>query len=48
MKHDPASGTEWSFSIVIVRSEMRTIGVIITIAHTVVKSVNLHATNGLE
>lgn len=48
MKHDPASSTEWSLGIVIVRSEMRTIGVIITIADAVVKSVDLHATDGLE
>lgn len=48
MKNDPASSAKWSFGIVIVWSEMRPIGQIITIANAVLKSVNLHARDGFE
>lgn len=48
VKNDSASSTERSFGIVIVWSEMRSIGVIIAIAIAVVKGVDLHAGYGLE
>lgn len=48
MKNDPASSTERTFGIVIVWSEMRSIGVIIAIAVAIVKGMNLHASDGLE